>query len=469
MSEATGDSEGHAKARGGAMAAWGTIGLLVVCVVLIFALPGPPPRKYPDRIPVRFWHMWSAEWKDVVERIVDRFNESQNQYEVIPLSVPGVSSDTKFLLSVAGGVPPDVMAQWNQVIPKWGESGLLVPLNELMGKEQWKEFQRTAYPAALKIGMYKDKLYGVAVGIDLYACYCRLADLREAGLDTSHFPETLEELEAWGDRLNKYNSNGSIARVGFTGSGLSTYGPAYGKGFYDWSDGTVLLNTRDNLRALTHMWNEGKKLGYDNMVRFNAGLSSSGGSNAQWPFISGAYSITVDGQWRVEQLAKYAPELDYATFPVPPPQGGNKLAGWANGNFMIVPTGAQHPEGAWEFIKFWSGIDNPERAAEFYTWGGWLPLCPAVAEAPKYREFVRKNPPFQTFLDLLPSEHIQPTPPVPYQGYLSDRIGSAESAVSRGTLTPEQALKRLENEIEQELKTRHEFGYADEGPIKYGQ
>src|SRR5512137_1096284 len=62
-------------------------------------------QKYPDRKPVRFWHMWTANWKDVVEDICKRFNESQTEYEVIPLSVPGQASDSKFLLAVAGGDP----------------------------------------------------------------------------------------------------------------------------------------------------------------------------------------------------------------------------------------------------------------------------------------------------------------------------------------------------------------------------
>ena len=79
-------------------------------------------RKYPHRIPVRFWHMWSAEWKVVVDRIVDRYNRSQDKYEVIALSVPG-GADTKFLLGAMGGDPPDVMAQWNPVIPTWAEGG----------------------------------------------------------------------------------------------------------------------------------------------------------------------------------------------------------------------------------------------------------------------------------------------------------------------------------------------------------
>jgi multiple sugar transport system substrate-binding protein len=48
--------------------------------------------------------MWTAEWKVVVERICDRFNKSQDRYEVIPLSVPGTAADSKFLLAAADGI-----------------------------------------------------------------------------------------------------------------------------------------------------------------------------------------------------------------------------------------------------------------------------------------------------------------------------------------------------------------------------
>jgi len=448
--------------RSGATTLWVTAALVLVGLILVFALPQETSRKYPGRIPVRFWHMWTAEWKTVVENIVDRFNESQALYEVIPLSVPGAAADSKFLLSVTGGDPPDVMAQWNQVIPKWAESGLIIPLNALMSDSEWAEFKRTTYPVALKIGVYKGNLYGVSTGLDIYACYCRPTDLREAGLDPTRLPATLEELTQWGERLCRFAPDGSLNRIGFLPSMFAMYAPGFNGGLYDWNRGIVTLNTPENVRALTFLVDQRKKLGFENVIRFESGLTP-GVANAQWPFISGAYSITVDGQWRVEQIAKYAPELEYATFPIPPPKGGRKQFGWASGNFMIIPKGAKQVQGAWEFIKFWSGIENPERAAEFYTWGGWVPFCPAIAEAPTFREYLAKNPQFKTFLDILASENIQPVPPVPYQVYLWDRITRADDSAQRGTLAPQAALERLEKEITQEIAMRRRFGYEDEG------
>ena len=78
-----------------------------------------------------------------------------------------------------------------------------------------------------------------------------------------------------------------------------------------------------------------------------------------------------------------------------------------------------------------------------------------------YREYVRKHPQFQTFLDVLPSENVHPTPPVPYQVYLWDRITRADDSAMRGTISPERALERLEQEIGQEIAMRKQFGYKD--------
>ena len=81
---------------------------------------------------MRFWHLLNGEWQAPTEKVCDRFNQSQSRYEVIPLLVPDTSADSKFLLSVAGGDPPDVMLHWTQAMSTWAEGGILYPLDTLM-------------------------------------------------------------------------------------------------------------------------------------------------------------------------------------------------------------------------------------------------------------------------------------------------------------------------------------------------
>ncbi|MCX7047771.1 MAG: extracellular solute-binding protein [Candidatus Sumerlaeota bacterium] len=433
---------------------------LAVGLVALLASPGPPLRKYPDRIPVRFWHMWSAEWKVVVDDIVTSFNLSQDKYEVIALSVPGNAADSKFLLSAVGGDPPDCMAQWNAVIPTWADNQLLMPLDELMSPAERERFDREAYPIVKKIGSYKGHFYGLTTGLNIWGLYYLPEHLRQAGLDPDHMPDTLEEMFAWGEKLNRYDNDGNLIRLGYMPRWFMMSVKGFNGGFYDWKSGKLTINTPENLRCLTYLADCHKKIGFDKVKRYESGLNQ--GFGVEWPFISGAYSITLDGQWRVKQLSNFAPNLEYRIAPLPPPAGGLKDAGWSNGNFMIVPRVAHHPEGAWEFIKFWSGLDHPERAAEYYTWGGWLPLSQAVAQAPAYQEYLKKFPQFKTFLDILPSENIDPTPPVAIQVFLMDQIQLADDrAIRDGSMSPAQALLEAEHNIEQELERRREVGYKD--------
>ncbi|MCW5942877.1 MAG: ABC transporter substrate-binding protein [Fimbriimonadaceae bacterium] len=436
------------------------LALAFVALMAFVVWPKATPRKYPDRIPVRYWHMWTAEWADVIQRICDAFNESQSTYEVIPLIIPGSVGDTKPLLGVAGGDPPDVMTHWASVIPSWAAADWLVPLDAFMSKEELADFERETYPVARQIGMYRGRLFAIGVGLNAFGLYYLPDQLAEVGVTPKTFPRTLEELADLGTKLNQWDKRGNLTRLGFQPSWFSSLCESYGGGLYDWSTGRLTLNTPENLRALEFITAERKKVGFETVNRFNAGLDT-GSFAGGWPFIGGALSITYDGQWRVEQIGKYAPTLNYRTIPLPPPKGGVPLAGTTNGNFMIIPRGAKQPQGAWEFIKFWSGLSDPARAAKFYTWGGWLPINDRIAQSPDYRAYLRRYPQFQTFVDVLRSPHYTTLPPVAYQQFLSDRATRAEDLSVRGTLAPREALRRFEQEVAHEIRRRKELGYVE--------
>jgi len=351
------------------------------------------------------------------------------------------------------------MLVWTQGTAVWGQSGLLQPLDGFMTTAERERFLREAYPVVSKSGWYQGHLYGITMGFDLWTCYYRQDHFEQAGLDPDVFPTTLEELVAASEKLNRFDGSGKITRIGFLPQTFVNYVASFRGGFYDDKTGRVTLNTAENLRALEFIVETRKRLGLQEVIRFKSGLSSDSG--ASWPFISGTYSVALDGEWRVEQLRRYAPGLRYRTIPLPPPIGGNALASFSEINYLLIPRGARNPDGAWEFIKFWTGLDDPERAAEFFPWYGWMPLFPKSAQSPVYEAWLRTAPQYRTFLRVAQSEHIVTTPPVPFQLYLMDRITRADDLAMRGTLTPRQALEHLEADVAQERARRTDLGYAD--------
>jgi multiple sugar transport system substrate-binding protein len=258
------------------------------------ALSGGSKTVRRGRKEVRLWHLLSAEWLEPVERAVRRFNDSQGRYEVTPLLLAGEEADSKLLLSVAGGDPPDVMLIWTQATSAWGNDGLLQPLDSFMTAEEMTRFQREAYPVVRKSGWHKGHLYGLTMGFDLFTCYYRPDHFRQAGLDPDRFPATLEELVAVGEKLNRFDPAGKITRLGFLPQVYQNYVAAFGGGFYDERKGQVTLDTPENLRALEFIVETRKRLGLNEVIRFQSGLSSDSG--ASWPFISGTYSVALDGE-----------------------------------------------------------------------------------------------------------------------------------------------------------------------------
>lgn len=426
----------------------------------IAALSGTGSRTHrPGRKTVRFWHLLSSEWLEPVNRAVNRFNESQGRYEVVPLLLTSGEGDTKLLVATAGGDPPDLMLVWSQISSAWAAGNIIQPLDPFMTAADRELFLTNAYPVVARSGWHDGKLYGMTMGFDLFVVYYRPDFFREAGLNPDRFPETLEELDALGAKLNKFDSSGTLTRVGFLPQTLQYYIPAFGGTLYDAKTGRLTLNTPENLRALTFIVESRKKLGLPKVLRFQSGLpTDSGGS---WPFISGSYGMTVDGEWRVEQLRRYAPNLEYRTAPMPPAKGGKSLASFSMVNYLVIPKGARQPDGAWEFLRYWTGMDQPERAAEFFPWYGWMTVLRRSEATPVYQSWLKTVPQYRTFLQVAKSDNIVTTPPVPYQTFLMDRLASVDQLAMRGTLTPEAALRKLEADIAEELARRRALGYAE--------
>jgi multiple sugar transport system substrate-binding protein len=408
--------------------------------------------------------MWTAEWEKVVQWIVEQYNRSQDVYEVIALSIPTSSAagqgtnnaSQKVLLAIAGGHPPDCMAQWNSVLPAWAAQGLIRPLDEVGTPEEIERFREGAFPIALKIGGYQDRLYGVTTGINAFALYYNVRHLREAGLDPANLPDTMAELLEWRERLTRRDPDGNLTRLGLAPIPLFMAYPLFGDDLYDPALDRIDPRSEAVRKGIELAWENNHYYGFDAIIRFQAGLSisSSSGGATGWPFMSGQYSMAVEGQWRVEQLARYAPDLEYVTGPIPNPEPGQPPRGFASANFMIIPTGAACPEGAWDFIKFWSGLDDPQRAARLLVPGGWLPTMRATAAAPAYREFVATYPQFETFVSILHSDGLQPMPPVVNQVFLSTVLGRVSERIARGSLNPNEAMDYFAAEWAEEESRR---------------
>ncbi|RYG19676.1 extracellular solute-binding protein [bacterium] len=429
------------------------IGVTLAAVVVLAPAP-PPTQHFPDRQRVVFWHMWGNEYQPIVERIAKRFNESQAKYEVVPMYVPADGSMTKFLLSASGGKAPDLVSQWNPVLGTWTDRGLITPLEEVMTPEEEARYRREAYPIMQSHATYKGKLMAMIAGVDVTAVFYRLDHLREVGVDKEHLPKTLEELMALAQRLDRKDARGRLRRVGFLPSSWKTLVPCFGGSFG--TSERMKFDTPENRRAAEFVVGNQKRLGFENVSRFVASQAADTGMTQ--PLIAGNFSMLLDGQWRVGQTAKFAPDLDYAVGPVPPPKGGKPSASMTDPNYLMIPRASSCPKGAWAFMKYWIGMDDAESGGRNVADMDWLPYCDRVAGANVYQAYLRKYPRFRTFVDLVASPNLQKFPVTSLQSFVTTEVDKAVEATGRGTISPEKALAGLEATVADEKARQRRLG-----------
>ncbi len=315
------------------------------------------------------WGLQSSAETAGLDAQVAEFERRNPDIDASLLSLgAGGMNPQKLMTSIVGGAPPDLINQDRFTIGDWASRDAFEPLDDFI-KGDKEIAKNNFYPAAWNEALYKGHVYGIPTSIDDRVLYYNRKIFREAGLDPNKPPRTWEELQETALKLTKRSKNGSYDRIGFI--------PNYGNSWlylYSWQNGGEFMSadgrvcTMDNPRtvgALQYMADFYKKLGgYDAVNIFQSGFSG----NEQDPFFTGKVAMVVDGSWKLDGIARYAPDLDFAVAPAPVPAERLKGEGvfkgqapyitWTGGSSLAIPRGAAHPKEAWRFIKWMTSIES---------------------------------------------------------------------------------------------------------------
>jgi len=433
---------------------------LAICTLAIVwtTVAARSERPPAGREEVVFWHFWGGQDRPIVDGIVDQFNQSQDRYWVRAIAMPGSNLDLKFFLSVAGGDPPDLMNQDDPIVADWGHRDVLTPLSELATDEELERLHHWLFPAARQLGSYQGKLYALCNGLDIRALYCNETMLAEHGLE---LPKTTDDLDRIAETIAPSDTPTGRQRMGYLPDPrrLWAWGIVFGGSFADLTvDDPAKMITADspeNFEALSWMAGYSERYGPSEVAAFRSGEQALTG--ASFPLLADRrYAVVMDGQWRVRDLeiAKLVAETNsqtldqFAAVPLPSPPGGKTNAGWVNGNFFVVPKLAKNKQGAWEFMKFWSGFDDHEAvAAKACAAGGWIPASQQVVDQPAYQQALQRWPLLLTFVQLAASEHQVPIPAIPVAAlYNQEVIRAAQEVMYRGA-DPAEMLRQASERV----------------------
>ena len=401
----------------------------------------------PKRTTVTTWYVTGAE--ETVPQAPSWFNQSQDKIYVQPISVPFLEIERKFLTSVVGEVPPDLFEYFGSV-SQWSSRGALIPLDDYMKRDNYDRSQ--IFPALWEEMKWDGKIYAIPTGTACDAFYWNKQHFREAGLDPERPPKTWKELEEYAEKLTIKNSDGSIKRAGFVPGYWSAMGLPI---FIYWAlqkdakylspDGRkVTLTSPACIEALE--W-EGKlfeKLGRDELIH----LRASFGYGGQHGFASGRVSMIEQKSSFPQELSKYAPSIEYGISMFPTPEGGHP-ATTSGAVWIGIPAGAEHPDEAWEYIKFYTRSDTAQKSAEYAIDQNIISFFPAnikAAQCPKQMAI----PGMPIFLESMKWAQTPTIIPLAHSVFWRE-YAVAWDEVMRGKKTAREALETAERTIQRSL------------------
>lgn len=347
-----------------------------------FAAFGPRGAKQiaDGRIVLDYWEKWTGHEARAMQKIVDRYNDSQSRIRVRYLTTAGI--DQKALISIAAGDPPDLVGLWNYNVPQYAETGAILPLDELdvKGEVRPERYAQGFRPVLMHPDPHtkKNRQWAVVNTGGVLALYYNKQIFREAGLDPEHPPLSLEEMEAANRKLMKRAGPGTssaLERAGFLhiepGWWSWIWGYSFGGKLYDAENDRSLAASAENIAGFDWVQRTSEEHGVDATKTFKAGFGNYDSPlNA---FLTGKLAMVIQGPWLANVITAHGPKdaqgrpmLDYGVIPMPVIQSQldpNHPVGLIDCDIMVIPRGVKHPEACMEFMAYLQRQENVETMA----------------------------------------------------------------------------------------------------------
>lgn len=363
-------------------------------------------------------------------------------------SVNKTSDPQRLLCGIAGGDPPDVVWFDRFAVGEWAARGAFLCLQSFLERDQRERpddpftlWDHQFYSPCWAEACYDGKLFAVPTDTDNRAMYYNLdllekhaEELIAAGCvdpdDPTQVgpPQTWDQLKKAAGILTQRDQDGKLIRVGL----IPNYGNAW-LYIYGWLNGgefmspdglTCTMNAPEIVEALAFMTEIYDIMGGAEAV--SAFQMSQEGGDLD-PFLSGKIAMRIDGDGYVGSIANMRRDMRFGVCLAPAPEGKKRL-GWCGGWSLIIPTGAEHPEEAWEFIKYMvsqraykirSDANRQAARAAGNVWLPWISARKDITEwaldyylysdstiADRFKEAKR------VFVDAMPFSRYRPVTPV---------------------------------------------------------
>jgi ABC-type glycerol-3-phosphate transport system substrate-binding protein len=186
------------------MVSW-IIQFLIICSVILFTSCARRQEYINGKKVITYWEKYTGFERDAMQRVVDKFNGSQDSIFVKMVTVSNILN--KLIVSTAGGVPPDMAGIYTTNIPGFADKGAIMDLSGLFRKAGIKK--EAFLPNVWRISSYKGRVWGFTSVPFCTALHWNKRLFKAAGLDPNVPPRTIRELTDFADRIALFENRQS--------------------------------------------------------------------------------------------------------------------------------------------------------------------------------------------------------------------------------------------------------------------
>lgn len=179
--------------------------LLPLLVALIFILLKSPLYASEQRIPLIFWHSMAGQLGVEVNQLIQQFNQTQKEYEVVPVYKGDyIESLTSFAAAFRAKNPPNMIQVFEVGTSVMRFPRGVVKLVDVLLREQGVVLPEDYFPAAVR-ETYSDhgQLMAFPFNVSIPVIFYNADLLAKFGVTAQTFPKTWEALESLVRRLHQ--------------------------------------------------------------------------------------------------------------------------------------------------------------------------------------------------------------------------------------------------------------------------
>lgn len=313
------------------------------------------PNRLPASLgPVQLVYQdWRTDWfPAMAQEMLDQFHQMQPNIRVFYTPDPEALNE-QMMLDFEAGTAPDVMAGCCDFFPAWAQKGYLLDLTPFIQAdleketiEDWDSIQFNALSLKNGIQFALPKYHGALALYYNKDLFDRLkVDYPDTSWDHDDYLLAMKEIQS--AQVFTRNKSAWSSMLDISWERIQMHVNGWGGHFVDPQDDThSRMSDEEAIQAMGWLRD---RIWTDRLMASPLDVNQQSLSEA---FINEQVAMIEDGSWALKEILENAPfRVGVTTFPA----GPKRRVTLATTDGFGIYAGTQHPEAAWELLKFLTG------------------------------------------------------------------------------------------------------------------